>query len=85
MNAVLQFLKPDATVKQVTLEALFDRANKIGGVRVYQYKANYPYQVTVTFVRPTGSEIEAKGTDTILSFALEKAIAEALLLSGVTA
>lgn len=82
MNAVLQFLKPESTVKQVTLEGLFEQANKIGGIRVWQYKVNHPYQVTITFMRPSGSEIEARGTDTILSFAIEKAIAEALLLSG---
>ena len=60
-----------------TLDQLWHEAVSLGWIRVWQNEYNRAYEVTITFKRPSGTEIKAVGKDSEIGAAIAKALNEA--------
>jgi fructose-bisphosphate aldolase class 1 len=65
------------TLTPESLDQLWHEATQLGCLRVYQSEYNRAYEVTISFSRPTGTKIEARGKDSEIGAAVAKAINEA--------
>lgn len=74
--------KETTEVLPITLDDLVQEATAIGGLRIWQYERGRHFDVTIKFHRLTGSEIEAKASNTDLRLALRAAIDEARKLGA---
>lgn len=72
----------ETAARRVTLDDLILEIATIGGLRIWQHERGRDYEVTIRFLRPSGSEIEAKARHTDLFVALRAAIGEARALGA---
>jgi hypothetical protein len=66
----------------IRADDLIHEASSLGGLRIWQYRRGDAYQVTISFERRSGSEVEAKAKHSNLVVALSDAIAEARALGA---
>jgi hypothetical protein len=87
MTSLLSYLSAPKTaenlvVKQTSLDDLWAAAESIGTVEVDTNWNKQLYEVSIMFLRATGTRIHAKSSSSSIHVALEGALQEAIALGG---